>query len=155
MNEIKVGSIVERVSNDSGKMPTGTRCIVEGLSPYERFIQVRPLRGGNTLELRADCFKSVKQELEDAQVGDILIKTSNIRTPLYRRVRGVVGEMAIVTIDKKTLAEAEDTDTHTMHPFNLLRRSGWELYTKEEEKVEELTMEQVCKELGREVKIKK
>ena len=59
-------------------------------------------------------------------------------------------------LEKKIVGLSEYDDFETLIvfiPFEELEKDGYKLKDEPEEKIEELTVEQVCKELGRDIKI--
>ena len=76
--------------------------------------------------------------------GDMITKNPDYK----QKVLGICGQMIFVSVNN------EFDEYYSGYTLNELIKSGYKLI-QEESKVEELTMEQVCKELGRTVKIKK
>jgi hypothetical protein len=88
--------------------------------------------------------KLVEKTLDNVEVGDMLVNKSREE----HKVLGVCGEIVF-------LSRRQDfNDTLGCRTRHYLKVNGWK--TKQEETpTEELTMEELCKELGRTIKIKK
>jgi hypothetical protein len=88
--------------------------------------------------------KLAEKTLENLEAGDILIGQTGLKTFVLGVYKGVVRLQSItdgITLNATVTVEE-------------LKRAGHTLYQKEP-LIEELTMEEVCEELGRTIKIKK
>jgi hypothetical protein len=95
-----------------------------------------------------DCFKDehlepITKTLRDMEVGDILVNERGSETKVL--------EVLINSFLMSCLSGFKNSwDWFT---FEEAEEEGWKLKTQEEPEVEEMTVADVCKELGREVKI--
>jgi len=88
--------------------------------------------------------KLVEKTLENLEVGDILIN----KNEQAHRVLGICGELVFYSFSN------DFNDPLAYRTRHYLKVRGWKI-KQEETPTEELTMEEVCKELGRTIKIKK
>ena len=91
--------------------------------------------------------KPLNKTIRDVEIGDIVVdKYNNENKRMVLDVREkIVG-----------LSECDDFENFDcFYTFEELEKYGYKLKDEPEEEIEELTMEELCKELGREVKIKK
>jgi len=96
-----------------------------------------------------DCgvtnLKPLNKTIRDVEIGDIIIDSEGDERMLLDVRERIVG-----------LAFSHDFENFSgFSTFEELEEDGYKLKDEPEEEVEELTMEELCKELGREVKIKK
>ena len=86
--------------------------------------------------------KPFKKTIRDVEIGDILIRDGE--------------EQMVLDVREKIIGLSEYYDFNSFcnfYTFEELERYGYKLKDEPEEKIEELTIEQVCKELGRDIKI--
>ena len=96
-----------------------------------------------------ECFnKEVPKTLQTLCVGDIIVDEDGE----YKKVLGVINQNCYVMSNGR-----ESTHCGPAYSVKELEDLGYEPYIEdiEEPEVEELTMEEVCKEIGRNIKIKK
>jgi len=86
--------------------------------------------------------KPFNKTIRDVEIGDILIRDGDEQMVLDVREK-IVG-----------LSEYDDFENFDcFYTFEELEKYGYKLKDEPEEEIEELTVEQVCKELGRDIKI--
>ena len=86
--------------------------------------------------------KPFNKTIRDVEIGDILIRDGE--------------EQMVLDVREKIIGLSEYYDFNSFcnfYAFEELERYGYKLKDEPEEKIEELTVEQVCKELGRDIKI--
>ena len=86
--------------------------------------------------------KPFNKTIRDVEIGDILIRDGE--------------EQMVLDVREKIIGLSEYYDFNSFcnfYTFEELERYGYKLKDEPEEEVEELTVEQVCKELGRDIKI--
>ena len=102
-----------------------------------------------------DDWEEVPKTLQTLCVGDIVKSNDDC----YRKVVGVINQNCYVMSRMSSIMENKDEEIccGSVKSIKELKEFGYEPYIEdtEETEVEELTMEEVCKEMGRNVKIKK
>ena len=86
--------------------------------------------------------KPFNKTIRDVEIGDILVRDGE--------------EQMVLDVREKIVGLSEYYDFNSFcnfYTFEELEKYGYELKDEPEEEVEELTVEQVCKELGRDIKI--
>ena len=89
--------------------------------------------------------KLVSKNLDTLEVDDFIVSNSGNKA----KVLAICGKLIGITY------------TYDVNTFNCweiidnLKKDGWTIFNEQPEQIEELTVEQICKELGREIKIVK
>ena len=116
--------------------------IIYGVDDYKKL-------GGDSIDIIG-----FNTDIQYADIGDIITDGR-----YYRRVLDFLGENFIMVSgcyscvdDIESLDELLEDDDSCQFAIKLLKKEGYKIH-REEEEIEELTVEEICKELGRNIKI--
>lgn len=141
MAKFKKGDRVTLTTDYSEKHKKGDKFIVdqdESTCPW-----LKPINGGDRICPDEDCLR-----LADFPNRGSVLLCKGVSTILY--VHDVFGDILFASYNKNI----EDSRSISTYAWPGLKKNGWKVQGVDDD-IEELTMEEVCKALGKTVKIKK
>lgn len=141
--QLKVGDKVKKTKTPTKHMKVGDVGTIKTL--YLRSIELEEFPG--TYNIGLGEFEKAEKTLRDAKEGDIIVNS----TGRYRKVFGVCQGVVFVSDTTLFYDRVHELPAPLLYPFEALK----DYKLVEESEVEEMTMEQLQKELGRPVKIVK